>query len=77
MGRQDLTSLQRPFIEDEEQIIGEILFGHDKEKARNILYKMWRKRDRMMKYLENNCGESKPSRNTIEWTHREHSKWFR
>ena len=51
--RQELSSLQRPYIEDEEQIIGETLFGQHKEAAKKSIYKMWRRREKMMKTAEN------------------------
>ena len=48
--RKEEPLLQQPFIEDEENLVGHLLFEKGEE-IKNILYKFWRIRDRKMKDL--------------------------
>ena len=51
--RGELSELQRPRLEREEEVLGHFLFGEgDMRKRRRVLYQMWREREKEMKRLE-------------------------
>ncbi len=43
------TKLQRPFKEDVEKVIGELLFQENIEEAKETIYNMWKKREKKLK----------------------------
>ena len=44
--RMTITGLQRPRLEDWRQVVGEFLFGEEKETNRRGLYRLWQTRER-------------------------------
>ena len=42
---------QQPYIEDEDKLIGELLFGEKKEEVKELIYKFWKKREARKKEL--------------------------
>ena len=50
--RTGLTRLQRPRIENPKEILGEFLYGKEKKRGRDELYKLWCERERRRKALE-------------------------
>ena len=52
--RQKCVELQQPYEEDFNQIVGKFLFKEeDIETKKEILYRMWKKREIMIKNLQN------------------------
>ena len=44
--RADMTRLQRPRLEDWREVIGEFLYGKEKERSKRELYGLWKARER-------------------------------
>ncbi len=49
--RSENKKLQRPFEEDTEKIIGELLFEENTEKSKETIYNMWKKREKKLKEI--------------------------
>ncbi len=47
--RNENKKLQRPFKEDVEKVIGELIFDGNIEEAKETIYKMWTKREKKLK----------------------------
>ncbi|KAK4327080.1 hypothetical protein Pmani_002424 [Petrolisthes manimaculis] len=48
--RREETLMQQPYIEDEDRILGELLFEEKNlKKTKEVFYKFWRKREKKMK----------------------------
>ncbi len=47
--RQKNTKLQQPYQEEEENIIGEILFVNNIDETKETIYKFWKIREKKMK----------------------------
>ena len=52
--RQNCVELQQPYEEDHNQVLGKFLFKEDNiENKKDISYRMWLKRDKVIKNLQN------------------------
>ncbi len=49
--RNENRKLQRPFKEDVEEVIGELLFEENMEEAKETIYKTWTKREKRLKEI--------------------------
>ena len=46
------TGLERPRLEDSRETVGQFLYGNEKKRSREVLYKLWCERERRRKIFE-------------------------